>query len=132
VSAPSGANLPDELAMRLTQTYCAGPDTRAEVDALPGLTVLEFGTPWCGYCQIAQPMLARAFEPLPPIRHLKIEDGKGRPLGRSFGVKLWPTVVLLQDGQEIARLVRPSNVGAIAAMLAPRSGDATQTLTLTP
>ena len=104
--------------MQMTKTYSAGPSTRDEVDALPGLTVLEFGTPWCGYCQISQPMLAKAFEPLPPMRHLKIEDGKGRPLGRSFGVKIWPTVILLRDGREIARLTRPSSVSAIAEMLA--------------
>ena len=28
-------------------------------------------------------------------------------MGRAFGVKLWPTVVLLRDGQEVARVVRP-------------------------
>lgn len=112
--------------MQLTQTYCAEPTLRAEVDALPGLTVLEFGTPWCGLCQIAQPMLARALEPLPPMRHLKIEDGKGRPLGRSFGVKLWPTVILLQDGQEVARLTRPNSVKVIAEMLAQRPAVATR------
>lgn len=107
--------------MQLTQTYAGETTTRGEVDALPGVTVIEFGTPWCGYCQIAQPILAQAFEPLPPLRHLKISDGKGQALGRSFGVKLWPTVILLQDGQEIARLIRPSNVNAVAELLARAS-----------
>jgi thioredoxin 1 len=36
-----------------------------------------------------------------------VEDGRGRPLGRAYRVKLWPTLVLLCDGQEIARAVRP-------------------------
>ena len=37
----------------------------------------------------------------------RVEDGRGRPLGRAYRVKLWPTLVLLRDGQEIARAVRP-------------------------
>lgn len=81
--------------------------TRAEVDALPGATVLEFGTSWCGWCRGAQASIAEALADQPGIRHLQVEDGPGRPLGRSFGVKLWPTLVFLRDGQEVGRVVRP-------------------------
>ncbi|NOV22420.1 thioredoxin [Cupriavidus necator] len=94
--------------MPMTQHYAATEPTRTEVDTLSGATVLEFGAPWCGYCQRAQPALAEAFAVHPDLRHLKIEDGSGRPLGRSFRIKLWPTLVFLRDGQEVARLVRPS------------------------
>jgi len=48
----------------------------------------------------------------------KVEDGRGRPLGRSFGIKLWPTLVFLRDGQERARVVRPDRTDEIAAGLA--------------
>lgn len=89
--------------------YRAEEISRADLDALRGATVVEFGTNWCGYCQAAQPAIATAFEATPTLRHLKIEDGPGRPLGRSFRVKLWPTLVLMRDGVEIERLVRPSN-----------------------
>ena len=82
--------------------------SRAEVDALQGLTVLEFGTDWCGHCRAAQPWVTQALAARPDWRHLKVEDGPGRALGRSFRVKLWPTWVFLRDGQELARLVRPS------------------------
>ena len=47
------------------------------------------------------------------VRHVKVEDGSGLPLGRSFGVKLWPTLVFMRDGREVARLVRPRDRGAI-------------------
>ena len=86
---------------------------RTEVDALAGPVVLEFGTPWCGYCRAAQPMIAAAFEPHPRVRHFKIEDGSGRRLGRSFAVKLWPTLIFLRDGREISRLVRPSDASLL-------------------
>lgn len=71
--------------------------------------MLEFGTGWCGHCQAAEPLIESALRAHPGVRHLRIEDGRGRRLGRSFGVKLWPTVVFLRDGVEVARLVRPAS-----------------------
>lgn len=91
---------------------------RSEVDALPGPTVLEFGTGWCGWCRAAQPLIAGGFASHPGVRHLKVEDGPGRPLGRSFGVKLWPTLVFLKDGREVARLTRPANLDEIREAMA--------------
>ena len=91
--------------------------SRADVDALRGLTLLEFGTDWCGHCRAAQPAVAEALAQQPQWRHLKVEDGPGRALGRSFRVKLWPTLVLLRDGQEVARLVRPTQATDVAAAL---------------
>ena len=82
--------------------------TRAEVDALAGPAVLEFGATWCGFCRAIMAPLASALAKHPGVRHIRIEDGRGRPLGRSYRVKLWPTLVLLRDGREVARLVRPS------------------------
>lgn len=110
--------------MPYTSQHLAQPPTRVEVDRLPGATLLEFGTPWCGYCQRTQPLIAQALEQRAEVAHLKVEDGPGRPLGRSYGVKLWPTLVFLRDGQEVARLVRPQNPQALQdalACLAPAS-----------
>jgi thioredoxin 1 len=92
--------------------------TRAEIDALPGPTLLEFGTPWCGYCRAAQPAIAAALGDSGGVRHVKVEDGSGQRLGRTFGVKLWPTLVFLVDGREVARLVRPRDRRAIDDALA--------------
>ncbi|HTH76384.1 MAG TPA: thioredoxin family protein [Trinickia sp.] len=93
--------------------YASEAPTRAEVDALPGATVLEFGTDWCGYCQGAQRHIGESLARAPALRHLKIEDGPGRPLGRSFKVKLWPTLIFLRDGVEVARVVRPTDAHAV-------------------
>jgi thioredoxin 1 len=98
-----------------TAPYTAEAPARNEVDALPGSTVIEFGTDWCGYCIAAQPVIAAAFADRRDMRHLKIEDGPGRPLGRSFRVKLWPTLVFMKDGRELARVVRPRSVDEIRA-----------------
>ena len=93
--------------------YSQSAPTRAEVEALAGATILEFGTDWCGYCRGAQPWIEQSLSRIAQARHLKIEDGPGRPLGRSFKVKLWPTLIFLRDGVEVARVVRPSAVADV-------------------
>lgn len=98
--------------------YPATEPRRAEVAALPGPTLLEFGSPRCGYCRRAQPLIAQAFAEHPGVRHIKVADASGRRLGRSFDVKLWPTLVFLKDGKEAARVVRPADPGEITQGLA--------------
>jgi thioredoxin 1 len=93
--------------------------TPEAVAALPGVTVLEFGASWCGVCRGARPLIDRALGEHPGLRHLWIEDGPGKRLGRSFRVKLWPTLVVVRDGREVARVVRPRDVDAVRTALAP-------------
>ena len=108
--------------MTMTADYAEKEPARAEVDALPGPTLLEFGSPWCGYCRRAQPLIAEALAGHPQVRHLKIADASGRRLGRSFGVKLWPTLIFLSHGKELGRLIRPGDAGSIAQALDKISG----------
>lgn len=104
--------------MSPSQPYSDTEPARAELDALPGATVVEFGNEWCGHCRRAQPLIAEAFAAQPGLRHLKIADASGKRLGRSFGVKLWPTLIFLKSGKEVARLVRPGSAAEIARALA--------------
>jgi thioredoxin 1 len=92
--------------------------TRAELDSTKGSLLLEFGAGWCPICQAARPLIDRALAAHPNVRHVWVEDGKGKPLGRSFRVKLWPTLIFLKDGQELARLVRPSDKSELAEAFA--------------
>ena len=94
--------------MPFDRSYDKPEPTREEVDAWPGQTLLEFGADWCPICQGAQPFIESALADQAEIKHVKVGDGKGKPLGRSFKVKLWPTLVFLKDGQEVARVVRPA------------------------
>lgn len=107
----------DQDPMPFTQEYTDPEPTRREVEALSGLSLLEFGAPWCGYCRRAEPLVAKALAESPSTRHIKIADGPSRRLGRIFCVRLWPTFVLLKDGKEFARVVRPVNAEAIRIAL---------------
>ncbi len=100
------------------EDYRSDGPSRAEIDAMPGSVVVEFGTSWCGHCQAARPVVDEAFADFPGVAHLRVEDGKGRPLGRSFAVRLWPTLVFLSDGKEMARVVRPREAGPVSRALA--------------
>ncbi len=102
----------------MESVYLPAAPSRADIDASLGPVLLEFGANWCGHCRVAQAPLALAFAAHPLVRHYKVEDGPGRILGRSFRVKLWPTLVFLRDGQEVARVVRPLAPHEIAAALA--------------
>ena len=101
----------------MTLPYTPEAIERSAVDQLAGTTVLDFGTNWCGHCQRAQPFVDAALAARPDIAHIKVEDGSGRPLGRSYRVKLWPTLIFLDHGKEVARLVRPADAAAVAQAL---------------
>ena len=84
-----------------------GEPGREDVDGMVGPVLLEFGASRCPHCQALAPKLAALLEHYPRIRHIKIEDGPGRPLGRSFRVKVWPNLVFLRDGRVVEQLARP-------------------------
>jgi thioredoxin 1 len=81
--------------------------TRDEIDQTEGPVLLEFGASWCPHCQALAPKLAGLLGSYPGIHHIKIEDGPGRLLGRSFRVKVWPNLVFLRDGQVVKQVARP-------------------------
>ena len=101
----------------MNTAYAGTEPKREEVDSLPGATLLQFGSPWCGYCRAAQPLIASALAEHPGVRHIKVADASGRRLGRSFTVKVWPTLIFLLDGEELVRVVRPRNAQAIREAL---------------
>ena len=103
--------------MPILAPYTPNTLDRSKVDVLEKAVLLDFGTNWCGHCRAAEALVAEALAGHPAIRHIRIEDGPGRRLGRSFGVRLWPTLILLENGEERVRLVRPGSISEIVEAL---------------
>ena len=102
----------------MSTPYSPAQPERSDIDTTSGMVVLDFGTDWCGHCRAAAPLIEQALAAFPDARHIKVEDGSGRKLGRSFKVKLWPSVVVMKDGQEVARVVRPADADDVRKALA--------------
>lgn len=93
----------------MSMPYSVAQPERSAIDAMEGVVAIEFGADWCGHCKAAQSVFKTALAQYPAVQHIKVEDGSGRKLGRSFRVKLWPTLVVVRQGQEVARVVRPAD-----------------------
>jgi thioredoxin 1 len=105
----------------MTSPYETAQPSREQIDQLQGAAIVQFGTDWCGFCQAAEPLIEEALAEQPDLQRLKVEDGPGRVLGRSFRVKLWPTLIFLRDGREVARVVRPRSAQDVRAALAQQA-----------
>ena len=102
----------------MSMPYSVAQPERSAIDAMEGVVALEFGADWCGHCKAAQAVFKAALAQYPAVQHIKVEDGSGRKLGRSFRVKLWPTLVVVRQGQELARVVRPEDEQEVRQALA--------------
>lgn len=101
------------------QDHPAQPEPPLDtIQASEGDVLIEFGASWCPHCLRIQGDLRDALAAHPDASHVKVEDGPGKPLGRAFRVRLWPTLVRLRDGVEQARVVRPTTRAAIDALWA--------------
>ena len=86
--------------------WTENPPERDQLDRSQGKILLEFGAEYCPHCQVVQALVADKMSGN-DIPHFKIADGKGRKLGRSFGVKLWPNFVMMHRGSVVEQLARP-------------------------
>jgi len=97
--------------------YSEEAPSHDDINGLSGVALLEFGAPWCGHCQASHDAAKEGINEHPGLVHIKVFDGKGKRLGRQFGVKLWPTLILLRDGEEVGRIVRFTSVDDVRQLL---------------
>lgn len=92
--------------------YVKSALTRAQLEQERANVVLNFGVTHCPHCVVGNNLAGQA-----GLTSVMIEDGPGRKLGRTYGVKLWPTFIALKDGVEVARIVRPTKLSDLTPLL---------------
>lgn len=97
--------------------YSEAAPSFEELSNLQGEAIIEFGAPWCGHCQGAESAISDALRSRKTSLHIKVFDGKGKRLGRVFGVKLWPTLIRIVNGVEVSRVVRPTTANDMAQLM---------------
>ena len=74
------------------------------------VSLIDFWAPWCGPCRMTGPQVEAAAEKLDgkaSFFKVNVDDNPG--LARQFGVMSIPTLIVLQDGEEAARMVGARN-----------------------
>ena len=71
--------------------------------------LLDFFASWCGPCRMVSPLVDRIAEEHPEYLVAKVDVDREPELAQAFKVVSIPTLVVLQNGQEVQR-----SVGAIS------------------
>lgn len=79
-------------------------DRAVRGSSLPVL--VDLWAPWCGPCQMVAPSLEQlAVERAGSLRIVKVNVDEAPEVSERFGVRGIPTMLLLRDGDEVARQV---------------------------
>lgn len=70
-----------------------------------GIVLVDFYADWCGPCRMMAPILEAVSAERADIKVAKVNVDESSELAAKFGVMSIPTLVVLDDGEEIKRIV---------------------------
>lgn len=78
-----------------------------------GVTLIEFGAPWCPPCKVLLPILEQLDSKFgEQLTVLAVDCEESPQLAAQYGVMAMPTVIVLNQGEPVEKLVglRPTSV----------------------
>ena len=95
-------------------------DFAVETEA-PVPVLVDFWAPWCGPCRAVSPALERlAGKHVRRLKLVKVNVDEAPALAARFGARSIPTLVLLDGGREVDRVVGALPEAQLEARFAPR------------
>ncbi len=85
--------------------------------------VIDFWAAWCGPCQLMAPHFAQAASRDPRIRFVKVDTEAAPQAAARWQIRSIPTIVLMKQGREVARVSGAMQEAQLRAWLAQQVGS---------
>jgi len=78
-------------------------DKMEKVQSSDEYWVVDYWAEWCGPCKKLAPVFEEVSEEMDDVQFGKVDMEEEQDLGTKFGVRALPTLLILKDGEEVAR-----------------------------
>lgn len=80
-----------------------GPEDVEDIKNSEETWVIDFWAEWCGPCKKLAPIYEKVSEKVEGAEFGKVDMTEHQQLGSEMGVRALPTLLILKDGEEVAR-----------------------------